>query len=1301
MNKISESKAGGTQASSSSTKQTHMKKRSGRKSKAPSSNKNRKSGGKKSQFAINRPHLLGDVTLPDLDGKIIWQESNQGDVLRQVLQVIDVHFFHQTDLKEIKVHKKRCLFRKAFNQKLMTEIFPEISFTTTGIIEEATMVYGAREGENFVYVKSVAANIEGADQILFNDDRPVDGTVTLITPSHRLTFGVSINLHLEFSTTEEVDLSRIIGELPEISAEATSDIPEELLVEVTDEVPLPIQETAQLWHFSSRFLDDWFVYVPMHIEFDMEEDLYLFSIVLGFWYAGIIIFSVLMTPFNLLYCFVKAMAKIASFTVSYLSRLYDDYMFRWHFYYVTGEYPEFDLKLRSDFLNVDGAIDHAAHSRYTAAILDAAVAEKPDVTHLLRSFSGTGHQNLTEKVLTDLVKAPPLRKQVDAAVKWSQYSMSHISVPHHIRIFTVSAVLFLIYPIIVKVMPYILVYSALLIFSILKDFGRIVNLDFGALLTYEPGTALEFAHNYKYYMFAVPNVTAEEVVINCAHVPEEYDFHGEMTLMFVWCVLIIPIVEEWLKRKLIPKLLESSGLSVNSIFIHSLYGLFEGYMKAKAVGGRILDVPFFNMVFKNSHMKNRLLIHWFMHFSLAGWSFFWGTLVHIYYNLVIFSSYYEYFRLVFERTMAQCPYDPFVELPRDDWWGSKHIRDHRGLFSMIPMLSVQDLLLVIDNYFYRGAEYIFGVDFDLMASPSTILLSLIITLTVVALHYIYKKISNNNNHGLQYCEKAVSFQEYLRNPSPSAGIMIIPVCVGEVKSQLGPGNKVYMSTGAHRKGARLGYFSTGLNLSKSVPFNFSGCHHNCNAAGVYRMAGLPKRYKKPYGSTEDYDAVADLWENVLMPYALKNLAASRPDLIDRGVYGEITHHQWAAKFNLAQAENLFREYRLGNRSTVFDMFVKKEKSVALTQEDEDWASVETDVEDDLCKILSPGKVNFHPRGISVPKADVRVHFGPSSHRLANYLKLRFSGRCLFAGGLTRREFSKWYEQVIYMEGRSFANVGDDLLEIEVRGGNCVIHSVDASRFDQHVLPCILEFNAAIYKALGMTEEYVYSKQTINKTYTIRPGDGGVKGKIKVIGTQASGKWDTLGGNSLPMLFCAEYADHTGRSLSTLLFEAGFVSTGPTCQALDLKADFLQNLPYQSLDDGVRFGPKIGRILGRTFWYESKLKPEHCLPFCLGVLVGLANDIMHIPILNDLFCRLQELVNKPWYPKKVSVHSFKTSELPAKEHPETMSLLALRYDVSVCELTAYRHFLRSWEPNMMLDAGFENLLYRIVGTDCNW
>lgn len=532
----------------------------------------------------------------------------------------------------------------------------------------------------------------------------------------------------------------------------------------------------------------------------------------------------------------------------------------------------------------------------------------------------------------------------------------------------------------------------------------------------------------------------------------------------------------------------------------------------------------------------------------------------------------------------------------------------------------------------------------------------------------------------------VGFKEYFLLPKV-VSVHMLPVCVGDRPANLAPGNFVRQATGDHKQRYQ-GYYSCGLMLKCAAPFSFASCHHNANAAGVSRMAGAQKRY----ANVSDQAQVANFWDRLVAKRPLQGTIHQ--------IEGEITTGIWFKRFTLKQIEALKQEYKRGNRNLKFDMFVKKEKSVRMNPYFEHIQKYTAVVitEHPIQRLLDPGNEKFDPRGISVPRADVRVHFGPSSHRLQNKLKESYGDHILFASGLTRRAFSKWYERALYTHRVSYCNVGDDLMQIT--GGDFpTIESLDISRFDMHVCAAALRFNARCYHEWGWTQEAAYSLATVNKVYSIRPGSHGGKGLIRVKGTQASGKWDTLGGNSMIVIRLIEYAEEFNLPLRYVLALGGFVPTGGACPPNVLEMDFLQNLPYPSRDDGIRFGPKIGRILARSFWSEVPLAEDKHLNYCYGVMLGLANDIMHIPILNDLFIRLSSLNLRPWFPKRREIKSLIVSEKPATEDPSTLALLADRYSVPLEELRRYRTYISVWQPGQWLDLGFERLVYAIVEKDC--
>lgn len=937
------------------------------------------------------------------------------------------------------------------------------------------------------------------------------------------------------------------------------------------------------------------------------------------------------------------------FKVPYLPTYCNEFLYKWLYYSVTDYYETDDPTPENIFLDPKGRGDEAVHARYIAVLIDTARQEVPDVTNILRSFSANPRLpglDFPQAICEHLTCAHLLDLKIQAADTWAKFVKKNQNLNVYVRLFYLILLFSQLLPTMWLVGEWAATAWTYILWPVVRVIG--VNLVLWVVTTFFLCSQL-VSSNYTFTDYPIGNHTgwAFEAYKSWAwaktqpgwtHFEPFYEW-AQTPGGEVMCQLFISaviIAPLWEEWF---KRLCAKFLSLSGLKVSSTFtGALFGIFESWAFG--VLFIPMIAIP--------KILIHaWFG--SMSYWK---GVYWHASWNLFILS-------IVWHLT------EDFSNWPPGG-------RSQSGVGSPIH------------GYLETG----------LMSLDWLVLIPIAILLWTVMKLCPTTKLDN-------YQRSDYTFKQYYRYPNPNAGIQILPVCVGDVQSPVAPWNKVKLATGCHKRGKPKGYFSVGLNLKSAVPFCYAGCHHNCNAAGIYRMAGTPKRYLPPYGNIKALDEVRRFWRQTLTPFCLSIAAVPSPLLVERGSIFEITKDSWYKRFTVKQAENLEREYVYGSRSLRFDMFVKKEKSMSYNPVYEpEWNMVDTATDGALQILTSTGSLKFHPRGISVPRSDVRVQFGPSSHRLQNYLKVTFSDRVLFASGLTRRQFSKWYDEVIHTPGHAYANVGDDLLFIDPdHAGGPIIESMDASRFDQHTIDEILECNALIYEKLGWHEEVAYSRATIEKVYKIRPGFGGAKGTIKVVGTQASGKWDTLGGNSLPMLGIARFCIQTKQYVRDVLFKAGYVCTGPKCGATELKADFLQNLPYPTSDDGIRFGPKIGRILSRTFWHDQPLSPDKCLPFALGVMIGMANDIQHIPILNDLFARLQEIVSKPWFAKKKNVHALTQSEFPAAEHPRTIHLLADRYQVDYQQLLSLRQYVRNWQPGTFLDDGHEHLMHVIVVEDC--
>jgi len=1265
---------------------------------------------------------------------ITWAEGDGKNPFAQLVTIFEAVVYSQNHSilpMNVPFHREKH-FNKVVSQRIVT-LYPNLfkrTFAGTPNIADSQVVYGSAHPDKYcLFVVEYSVNVAGVDipTQLHKETSPSWSMIKLLAPNGSVTLAITgvDKFDLVFATPHDLEWHKFLADPPVSSGGPPSVPPTPPPGPPGPPGPLPPgpppgppgpaspppAPTFPSWMLT---LANWLIY-------------FCSLSAITFW-------------------FLVGAAKLAYWVVYWLwdSPIYHFFRrmsFRIRFYWVTG-YRWRDITPTNFFIQAPdkpGHPDAAAHSRYLAALMDASTKDVPDYSNLMRAFSTQPilpGLTLFERICHDMGVVAHMRRMSEASTIWSQYQYRHGKPSFTFQFTTLFFIVILLLPVFMPLVYLVeslftfsgsLLYWLLLLISKTHPFLRFMS----ALMTpdqlykirsmgmrvippTEPCQPWDMpgwdGGNGGFETFTNNYTNFNRTIFPGDHNVEYYNHY-----LFPLHVIFVPFFEE-LTKWLMKKIFDRYGLLWNPYII---YGTIEGIIKADDKGTFFM---YLWGVFTYSGLHN--------FFILVGRNFFGSYLVHMLYNAYIFFSVTQMFhfggftayRDDFIRYWSLCrpgsayynhPYcsgDYSISKYFSTIWGVQGFGYDFSYYDVTTFLGIPDWDLIMPDFYWMIPGYMqtyahiatFIENFDANSwqsfpgMASTWIWIPILLLCLFVLWQTSRKRRNKQPH----CECILTIHGYFQSPSPCSGVMIRPICVGHLLPPPAPWNKVVLASGCHKRNNPKGYFSVGLNLRCHVPFNYMGCFHNANAAALHRMAGLPKRYCEPYGKIEDRALVQEFWSGEMRRYTLSQVSIKEPWLVDRGHIREITIEEWMKRFTEPQRAHLWKEYETGNRNLTFDMFVKKEKSHFYNPLYHlDYASV-TFFDDGVTDVLvHPGSVKFHPRGISVPKTDVRVQFGPSSNRLQNYLKLNYSGRVCFASGLTRRQFSKWYDLVITMGGRSFANVGDDLLEIEVIDGMAYIESMDASRFDQHLVPALLETNAAVYESLGWAEEFAYSQDTIDKTYKIRGGENGGNGKISVKGTQASGKWDTLGGNSLPMLNLARYSIATGEPIKDLLFRAGLVCTGPRCPARSLGADFLQNLPYPTADDGIRFGPKIGRILSRTFWHDQLLSADKCLPFALGVLVGMANDIAHIPILNDLFLRLQELVDKPWFAKKLPIHSLLQSEMPAQEHNDTLQLLCDRYLCSRDELLEFRRYIRNWQPGTFLDDGFEQLVCRIVVEDC--
>jgi len=204
--------------------------------------------------------------------------------------------------------------------------------------------------------------------------------------------------------------------------------------------------------------------------------------------------------------------------------------------------------------------------------------------------------------------------------------------------------------------------------------------------------------------------------------------------------------------------------------------------------------------------------------------------------------------------------------------------------------------------------------------------------------------------------------------------------------------------------------------------------------------------------------------------------------------------------------------------------------------------------------------------------------------------------------------------------------------------------------------------------------------------------------LKVEGTQPSGSGDTISNNSLNVFPAALWAIEHGRDLDDTFKSVGLLAgtaRGPFCLG-DLNMEFLQLRLYKC--EGERnylVGSRIGRVLFRSFWCDTKLKITKLKSYALGVARGLLCDNMHVPCINDICARVIELCEAEglyeYHTKeqiaKASVLEFQSDvqdRCQVYEHPDTESDISDLLEVELVDFQSYRSYLRSWAWGLPLD-----------------
>jgi len=307
---------------------------------------------------------------------------------------------------------------------------------------------------------------------------------------------------------------------------------------------------------------------------------------------------------------------------------------------------------------------------------------------------------------------------------------------------------------------------------------------------------------------------------------------------------------------------------------------------------------------------------------------------------------------------------------------------------------------------------------------------------------------------------------------------------------------------------------------------------------------------------------------------------------------------------------------------------------------------------------TPTKPNAAPRLIQGRSVDVKVATGPFTWAYGKKLAKVYNtdGLFLYAGTRSAEEIGHFYDRI----------------PEEVGGGTWF--ALDCKRWDRSVGPTPLKMLFKEYKKCGAPIDCLHALKGRDK---IRVGvtAGGIM--FKRAGQVASGDGDTSGGNSRIHLVllqaCAAVKAAVVHGDDSMVYTndvdavlAQYVSGGFT-PVLAPDVDFCSSLLWPTRDGSV-LGPKIGRVLGKTFYCIHKFEGGY-LPWLRGVCLSLERSCSFVPILRRLIPKLLKLCGegKVW---RESKHEYKSLANASHELcRDTWSFMEARYGLGESDTLA--------------------------------
>jgi len=337
-----------------------------------------------------------------------------------------------------------------------------------------------------------------------------------------------------------------------------------------------------------------------------------------------------------------------------------------------------------------------------------------------------------------------------------------------------------------------------------------------------------------------------------------------------------------------------------------------------------------------------------------------------------------------------------------------------------------------------------------------------------------------------------------------------------------------------------------------------------------------------------------------------------------------------------------------------------------------------------------------PRLIQGRRPVVRLATGPSTWAYGKALADAYHyawSRLVYAGGMTAEGIGDWYARMTQQ------------LCHAVAGRMPVWVSIDCTRWDSTVGPTPMSLLYGEYTRAGFTDDALHALKGRDGTRKGRTA-GGIK--YKVTATVASGDGDTSAGNSrlhLVMLeSCPAVLAGAVMGDDSLIYTRDVEAVlehyrkGGMQPELAPDIDFCSQLVWPVGDGKFVLGPKIGRVLSKTFQCRH-LMPGRYLGWLRGVCIGMNCSASFVPILRVLVPRLEQLSG---HSRVVDVDDYPEKIRASQRHEvsdETWEFFFVRYGVSKVRALELESQIARMELGDVLRASeFKGFVTRdIIGT----